>query len=179
MNKRAGESPEERDRKNAVMRLHFDAAQASVSLVESWKRPERHNRTIEREALFNALLLDEDCRITLSEGNYMPPAEVASAETRYEVRAAILTVHTTLPFSISERDRLTPPTRDAMMRNYGFYDEAAVEQPLLERWHDWLWMDERGVPQNSVEALGASAVLGVACQRLTASVREVMHNMGL
>lgn len=179
MSKRAGESPEERDRKNAVMRLHFDAAQASVSLVESWKRPKRHNRTIERAALFNALLLDEDCRAALRDGSYIPPAEVASAETRYEVQATIRTVHNTLPFSISERYHLTPATRDDMMRNYGFHDAAAVDQQLLERWHDWLWMDERGVPQNSVEALGASAVLGVACQHLTASVREVMRNMGL
>jgi hypothetical protein len=181
MNKRVGEDPRERraelDAHGAYSRMLFDALTTSDALVGSWRRPKRHNRAIERDALFCSLLLDADCRAALADGSAIPSAMVASAETRYEVHAAIQTVHVVLPFTLAERDVLTSPE---MVRNPRFEDESAVpDTGLLERWHEWLWMDELGVPQTSTEALGASAILQEGCRRLSMSLPKVMGGMGL
>jgi hypothetical protein len=166
--------------------LLLDALATSGALSNSWKRPRRHNRAIERKALYFALRLDQNCRSALTNGRAMPSAGVAGVEARYEIQAAIQTVHVVLPFTLAERDVLTPPEmlprppeeREPPL-NPQFEDETAVpDRRLLERWHKWLWMDEHGVPQPNVGALGASAILGEGCNRLCTSLPEVMEGIG-
>lgn len=63
-----------------------------------------------------------------------------------------------------------------MMDDYEFRtDHVLSRQPaLVERWHEWLWMDEHKVPQTRVEALGASAILAEGCERLSSVLPKVL-----
>jgi hypothetical protein len=82
-------------------------------------------------------------------------------------------VHGILPFSSIERQALR---RESDAHRLSRFNEnpATVEPALVERWHRWLWMDERGESQTDVEALGASAVLGEACARLNFAAHEIL-----
>jgi len=178
MSEHVGRTPEKLnpppDEYNLFWRMLFCARLTEDGLSSSWKRPKRHNRSIERFALYWSLQLDQGCEEALIEGQAVPSNKVASAETRYEVQAAIRTVHVTLPFMRSERTTLTSPK----LRNPDFRDESAVpDRELLERWHEWLWKDDLGAPQTSVEALGASAVLYEGSQRLVARLPDVVERL--
>jgi len=154
-------------------RLLFDALATSEALSKSWQHPKHRDRTREREALYYALHLDQDGQTVLDDHRTMPSVSV---ETRYEIHAAIRLVHAILPFTLGELEVLTTPE---IMRNRQFEDESAVPDRLLSRWHEWLWIDEHGVPQTSTKALGASALLQEGCGRLAASLPEVMDRIGL
>jgi hypothetical protein len=155
--------------------LLLNAFSTTKALAASWRRTKRHNRAIERDALFSSILLDAACRAALADGRALPSPATADIETRYDVHAAIHTVHAVLPFTLAERDRLTPPE---IMRNERFEDESAEREPrLFERWHEWLWLDDLGVPQTSTEALGASAILQEGCNRLSISLPKVMEGI--
>jgi hypothetical protein len=147
-------------------RMEFFAWGAAKDLYESWQRPKRHNKRIERSALWHAVLLDKDCGQALEPDRkavLLPPS--TAVETRYELQAAVRTVHTTLPFIPLEREVLRREFDET--GNTGFADEDAIRRTtLFERWHEWLWMDEQRAPITSVEALGASAILAEGCARL-------------
>jgi hypothetical protein len=155
-------------------RTQFEAGRTARALYEAGKRPKRHNKGIERAALRFALDLEIDCRKALEPAHaslLLPPA--ADAETRYELQAGIRVVHAILPFTLAERDALRPAD---VMANPRFEDKQAIAEPsLVERWHEWLWMDPRGEPQTSVEALGASAILAEGCARLSHVLPRILH----
>ncbi len=154
-------------------RTQLEAASASRLLREAGKRPKRHNKGIERAALRSALDLERDCRKALAPAGaslLLPPA--TDAETRYELQAGIRAVHATLPFTLAERDALRPADASTNPR---FEDKQAIaETTLVERWHEWLWMDADGRPQTSVEALGASAILAEGCARLSHVLPKIL-----
>jgi hypothetical protein len=50
------------------------------------------------------------------------------------------------------------------------------EPELIERWHEWLWTDEMGLPQTKVEALGPSLILQEGCVRIERGVHEIFEN---
>jgi hypothetical protein len=162
-----------RDAYGTYSRMAFFAGGAVEYLDESWKRPKRHNKRLERAALWHTVQLDEDCGKALEPARsslLLPPS--TDAKTRYELQAGIRAVHSTLPFTVPERYALR---RDIELGNTRFDDEDAVgERALTDRWHEWLWMDENGASQNSAEALGASAVLGEVCFRLAINLREIL-----
>lgn len=160
---------------NGYASLHGNAAFAKNDLVASMKRPKRHNRGIERGALASALILDTDCRRSIADGTVVPAPNLASVQTRYEVYAGVQTVHAVLPFTLAERDVLLP-TYTGIAPLFREDESTVPDAGLLERWHEWLWMDEFERPQNSIEALGASAILLESCTRLCASLLEVMNN---
>jgi hypothetical protein len=166
------------DTYNVYSRLLGHAMFASDAIAASWKRPKRHNKAIEQDALFCSLMLDADCRRSLADGTTMPSTSVASLEARYEVHGAIQTVHAVLPFTLAERDVLLPPGT-WLAPAFGDDESTVPNTGLIERWHEWLWMDELGQPQTSTEALGASALLQEGCRRLCASLPEVMEKIGL
>lgn len=145
---------------------------AGAHLYESWQRPKRHNRRIERAALWATLMLDRECGRVLDDKALMLPPWV-DLDTRYELQAGVRTVHQIIPFSTPERDALRATD---MIRDYEFRSEKVAnrEPALVERWHRWLWMDEHNAPQTNAEALGASAILAEGCERLRESAREVL-----
>jgi hypothetical protein len=154
-------------------RLQFHAGGTSEHLGQSWERPKRHNRGIERLALWMAVGLHEDCEQALAPRNstlLLPPSP--GVGVRYELQAGIRIVHGIMPFSLSERHTLRHDIEVGHLPS----DEMGppIDPALVERWHRWLWMDEQGEPQTNVEALGASAVLGEACERLNLAAREIL-----
>lgn len=160
---------------DAYTRMSFFAAGAAEFLNESWKRPKRHNKRIERAALWHTILLDQDCGEALEPAREVllllpPPTDV---ETRYELQAGIRTVHATLPFSVTERYALQ--REELEIGNTHFDDNDAIrESALFERWHEWLWMDRHEVPQTSTEALGASAMLAEGCARISHILPKIL-----
>lgn len=159
---------------NFYSRMQFHAGGATKYLYESWKRPKRHNKRIERAALWHTVGLEEDCGRALKPEHsllLLPPPST-DVKTRYELQAAIRTVEATFPFTSSERDALR---RDLELGNAHFDDEGSIGEPeLVDQWHEWLWMDEHREPKTSVEAIGASAVLGEGCARLNHIAREIL-----
>jgi hypothetical protein len=150
-------------------RASFFASGAAHYLHESWTRPKRHNKRIERAALWHTVLLDEDCgkALALEPGRaslLLPPS--TDAETRYELQAGIRTVHATVPFIPRERSALR---REAAETGNARFDAPDIirETALFERWHQWLWMDEHRAPTTTLDALGASGVLAEGCVRLS------------
>jgi hypothetical protein len=148
-------------------RASFFASGATHFLDESRRRPKRHNRRIERAALWHTVLLDEDCGKALEPHRaslLLPPS--TDTETRYELQAGIRTVHAMLPFTPLERRTLRD--EQAETGNTRFDDEKTIRATVLfERWHEWLWMDEHQAQATSADTLGASAVLAEGCLRLS------------
>jgi hypothetical protein len=146
--------------------MEFHAAGASDSLDKSWERPKRHNRHLERAALWFMVGLEEDCGTVLEtiQGDPLLLSPSTDVATRYELQAGMRTVSAMFPFTGFERMALR---HDVKQGNTQFDDENAIGEPeLVDRWHEWLWMDEHGQPQPRIEALGASAVLAEGCARL-------------
>jgi hypothetical protein len=153
--------------------MQFHAGSATEYFCESRKRPVRHNRRIERVALWHAVLLDEDCKKALEPAHsalLLPP--LCDVETRYALQAGIRIVHGTLPFTTAERGTLA---QEAKTGNVEFSDGNNISAPdLISRWHDWLWRDDMNRPGASLEALGASAVLAEGCVQLNIVLRQIL-----
>ncbi len=158
-------------------RLFTAATGTAEHLREAWKRPVRHNRRIERAALWYALNVDRSYAELLAVPSplallrdLLPEAEV---EERYEVEAATHAVHRHLPFTRQERYALQ---QAQSMSNFQFETEGitAREPALVEQWHRWVWEDERRVPQTGVEALGASAIVAEGCFRLNQQLPRLL-----
>jgi hypothetical protein len=145
------------------------------------KRPVRHNRRIERAALWHILRLDREC-VQVLDSYGRPDPDLVRPKTgdvvsRYETEAAILTVPNLLPFSRSESTTL----QSCNLRNvrdlsnfqfeHGIGDTTRGQLELCERWHDWLWTDGLGRAQDrSIE----SKVLETACARLSVALFAVI-----
>lgn len=156
--------------------IHMRAIGLRKSLRAAWRRNRNHNRRIERDALWSSLSLDATCARVLTDPSALLSSAAGSLEARYEVQAGVYVVHNILPFTLHERHRLRALGQDAFER---FTNEDALDaEPVLaERWHEWVWADSKGVPQNSVKALGASAILGEASERLLDASYEVLETL--
>lgn len=143
-------------------------------LRQAWARPVRHNRRIERGALWGALLLDAECRQALAsdplQSLLSPPT--GSLNARYELQAGIRVVTNIMPFTLEERQRLCPTG----VQDYQFETEDVTnrEPEVVERWHNWVWTDTEREPQTSARALGASALLAEAGNRISDSLYEIL-----
>jgi len=160
------------DTYNFYSRLQFEAATTLRYLGESWLRLQRHNRAIERAALWCALQLDPDCREAVT-GDVLSalPASIPAA-TRYEVHGAVHTLAATMPLTIDEQLALTTP---GLSSNPRFADGSAIaQQDLVERWHDWLWSDEVEGSRYGARALGSSAIYAEGCSHLVEAVPVVL-----
>jgi hypothetical protein len=153
--------------------MYVRALGTAEFLRESWNRPKRHNRRIERAALWYTVSLDQGCQRALHPAQnklLLPPS--TDQEIRYELQAGIRTVHDTFPFSPRERELLEYEVEKGNPRFEN--DDVILASDLVQRWHGWLWMDDQGVPQNSTEALGSSAILAEACMRLCDVLPQLM-----
>ena len=149
-------------------------------MYASWQRADDHDRHLERMALWGAILLDADCAEALQPGHELRlwPPDI-SAETRYGLQAGIRMVHAVLPFTTIERDTLNDRPMQSFAAQFPAVesDELASHEPeLVERWHQWLWQDEFGRPQTSVEAIGAAAILMESCRQLFLSLDTILSD---
>lgn len=138
------------------------AAGAAWSLQESWKRPVRHNRRLERLALWYTVKLDENCAMAVNPDARVFPltATAFDPEARYEVTAALREIPRLVPFALG-RDRLRQPI-GYQLETWG--KEMAVREPsLVDDWREWLWTSPRA-PVDP-EDHGDASVLAIACSR--------------
>ena len=150
------------------------AAGTAWHLRQAWARPVRHNRRIERGALWEALLLDAECRRALApdplQSLLSPPT--GSLDARYDLQAGIRMIPNLMPFTLDERQRLRPTG----VHDFRFQTDDIVnrEPEVVERWHNWVWIDTEREPQASARALGASALLAEAGTRISESLRAIL-----
>jgi hypothetical protein len=176
---REGESDEPRlpeEVKHFYSLLAMDAGSAAFNLYEAWERPVRHNKKIERLALWHTVRLDEECERASSDMRLLPhltfsPSN-AMLETRYDIQAAIATVPQLVPFTGSERNRLRVPTQKTF-EDWG-EDMSARESELVDRWHVWLWLENSRTRDPDADRGNASA-LALAARGLADGLRSVLR----
>lgn len=164
----------------AYSRMRNTAHIAGKYMRESWKRPSNRYRHIERMALWSAVLLDIDCGEALKSGHELRlwPPDV-SPQTRYGLQASVRMVHATLPFTAEERQALSEGPLHTFNETYPETESkelAAHEPELVERWHEWLWLDELGQQQRDVTKLGASAILAEGCGQVFVTVHSILSD---
>jgi hypothetical protein len=138
------------------------AAGVSWSLDESWKRPVRHNRKLERLALWYTVSLDKNLEYALDAGSRVFPLSVAfDPDARYEITAAVHEIPRLVPFA-AERSNLRQPI-GSHFDAWG--EEISDREPqLVGRWHEWVW--ETSGTAADTQDHGDASVLAVACTRL-------------
>jgi hypothetical protein len=146
--------------------MEIYAEYAAEELVEAWKRPVRHNRSIELATLWHALCISQDCdRILDAAGTPDIGGPATDALTRYDIEAAIRTIPETLPFARRERETLNRSLDSRNIRfQHGIGGMALRQLALVERWHEWLWIpphepsDRRASPNPEAEVLHAGYI---------------------
>jgi hypothetical protein len=169
-------SSESRHGISVYMRMQWNAAEATGHLASASKRPVRHNRRIERAALWYVLSLDDDCaRIVDPIGPWhkLVRPKTGEIESRYEAEAAIRTIPHLVPFSPWESKKLRASQNLSNFQFEHYVGDIACEYSLLfERWHDWLWAASSSdhVTTQSPE----SSELKLSCAQLSAALANVV-----
>lgn len=153
----------------------FAAEGSAHNLRESWKRPVRHNKKLERLALWHTVNLELDCESALRFDASPPvlplkPSD-GSPEVRYEVEAAIQMVPRLIPFMDFDRARL----RALPDRSFEDWGEAMAEREpgLVAKWHCWLWADSPREPYPTGDH-GKASELAVAASQLSNGVNVIL-----
>jgi hypothetical protein len=158
------------------VRLMTFSEQVAMRLDEAWKRPVRHNRQIERAALWYTLHVAGDCDRLLDPNDrrpYLRPTK-GDATARYEAEAAIRTIPDTTPFTHQERQILSGNMdRSNFQFEHGIGDSALGQLALVERWHDWLWTLPDRSARQATPSIDAE-VLAVASDRLSGALRQLL-----
>jgi hypothetical protein len=150
----------------------------AAHLRDVWKRPVRHNRHIERAALWYALDVGNACERLLdpgNEGQYLRPSN-GDATARYDAEAAIRTIPSILPFIERER-RVLSENKDRgnnFQFEHGIGDVTLGQLALVERWHDWLWTPPDSSSERRASPGSDAEILAVACTRLTNALGDVL-----
>ncbi len=145
-----------------------DASMAVERFGQVWRFPHNHDRTLERALLWNIIQVDNGCVATCESPTALKLPRYCDLRTRYELFAAIRAIHDGLPFTVEERNELEPI--DAPWNPEFEREDLIPRADLVQRWHEWLWLDEYGRPQRDAASLGASAILAEACVRLSGSL---------
>jgi hypothetical protein len=177
--------PDSVDGIGVYLRMQWNATGAAEKFTAVSKRPIRHNRTIERAALWHVLALDEDCAGIVevkpwSRGvnrwSELVRPKTGIAKSRYEAEAAIRTVPHLLPFSREESEILHRNLGDGhdlsnFLFEHGIGDMKLGQLALCERWHSWLWTEGSERAQSrSIE----SEILEMACTQLSVALGDVI-----
>ena len=168
-------TPEER---TPYVSLESCSSSARASLRAAWMRPVRHNRRIERNALWavvqtaivaKRLQQRQDLRLLCAADE---PADV------YELRAGLQTVPALTPYSDDELKCLFQADRgrDILFEHGLEFDGLAGiadREPILaERWHTWLWHREPGRTRDTPSY--ESQILQEGCRRLHIGVTALL-----
>jgi hypothetical protein len=173
--------PDSTEAMNVYGRMQAHAAFTIETLRDGRKRPARHNRRIERAALWNAISLDKDCAHILDPNNQwrsdwsqLVRPRTGSKQARYDAEAAIRTIPTLVPFIEGER-RILHHSLDISNIEFenGIGDVSCGRGELCERWHEWLWTSSAESPQKQHPS-SESEVLEMGCSRLVTSLTVVM-----
>lgn len=147
--------------------IYDDAYGVAGNLTESWKRRVRHNKALERLALWHTVRLELHCeKITAVHSNISKAAVLASGPpyARYEIAAAISMIPALPPFTEFELQRLRVNTGEVFER---WGDDMAEREPtLVETWHEWLW-------QGDFNDRGQASLLLIAATHLANNIPEI------
>lgn len=159
-------------------RMQTFAEQVVIQLGNAWKRPVRHNRRLERAALWYTLYVADDCNRLLDPNDrrqYLRP-RTGEAKHRYEAEAAIRTIPDVLPFTRQERQALNgnKDRRNNLEFEHGIGATALGQTALVERWHDWLWTSPDGGSERRASPGSDAEVFSVACVRLSNALGEIL-----
>lgn len=150
---------------------------AAKQLMAASKRPVRHNRKIERGALWHILSLDEDCTTILDPSSALSELvrpTTGSIESRYEAEAAMRTIPQLVPFAPQESKLLrTSHNLDNFRFEYGIGDVTLGQLALFEHWHDWLWVADGSEPTQSRSP--ESRMLEASCSRLSIALDGIIE----
>jgi hypothetical protein len=151
---------------------------AAWYLEQSFRHPDSHDHRSERIALWCALLLDRQCVLALEPAHAARLWPPVSMSERYDLQTGIRVVHETLPFSHDERVALSAPLPEsAWALREGEIPELEDHEPeLVMQWHEWLWVDEFGLPQTDPRALGPGLIMLEGCKRIASGLHEIMEN---
>jgi len=149
---------------------------AAEQLMAVSKRPVRHNRKIERGALWHILSLDEDCTTILDQssalGELVRPT-TGPIESRYEAEAAMRTIPQLVPFVPQESKLLRASHNlDNFRFEHGIGDVARGQLALFERWHEWLWTMDGS--QREQRRSPESKSLEIGCVQLSVALEDVI-----
>jgi hypothetical protein len=123
----------------------------------------------ERRGLWYAFALSKSIVAATTLPTFMSLRDLwpdATVDERYVFQSAILTIRGTLPFTADEQAVLASEHNED---DWAFESMAITEhQPeLVERWHDWIWSDERGYSlAPEAPRMGPSVMLAESCDRL-------------
>lgn len=170
--------PEPKERVGTYSRMQDAASMVVEQLSAAWKRPVRHNKQIERAALWHALDIIGDCDDLLSSAGHSAYAgpTTGGPTDRYIAEAAIRTLPVGFPLTQRERDILS---RNKDLRNnlefeHGIGDTALGQLALLERWHDWLWTVPIGPSEGKASPNADAELFAVGCANLACSLGNLL-----
>jgi hypothetical protein len=160
------------------------AAQTAGLLHAAWQRPFRHNKVIERAALWNVIRVEGWCDTMLHQAPYqhlMRP-KASDAATRYEFEAAIRTIPELLPFQPNERKALHRASTRKYDSEFGIEDVedgvpgiGRLYPELTNRWHRWIWSPEpHRASQPDTPSL-ESEIMAQACTHLARSIGAILE----
>lgn len=156
-----------RDVGNFCSRLHLDASTAAHALQESWRRPVRHNRGFEQEALYHAASLSKQCtyatgaKDTLGLVSSMRANATGDLDVRYGIEASVRLIPSLMPYNQAEVERL----HTERYRWFELWADSMIQQEpeLVTRWHRWIWDTQA---DDTPEGRGDASLLALACSRL-------------
>jgi hypothetical protein len=165
------------------IRLQDYSSCAANNLCEAWQRPIRHNRRIEQRALSDLAGVVRICR-TLSEGDrkraFVTP-RLPSADSRYDIEAAIRSIPDIVPFTPSECE-LIEDSRDPRADVSGDLELRSLQlshPTLVERWHEWLWDYSAPPGQRGVSPNPDAEALAAGCARLSQVLYDALETWPL
>jgi hypothetical protein len=161
--------------------INHSAYATAERLYEAWKRPVRHNRAIERAALWYALDVSNGCASLVNatesseQHGYIRPGK-GDVVTRYDAEAAIRMIPEIMPFTNDEQWALrrNRDRRNNFQFEHGIGNTALSQLALAERWHDWLWTPPANPSERQASPGSDAGVLAVACSRLTVALGEIL-----
>jgi hypothetical protein len=173
-----GQAALPREQFSVYMQAQGHAASLLRHLREAWKRPVRHNRQIERAALWYVLDIADDCERLLdpaTNGEYLRPNH-GDATARYDAEAAIRTIPSISPFTKGERGSLDGNQDWSNYQfEHGIGDVALGQLALVERWHEWLWTPPDSPTERRASPSPDAELLEAACSRLSLGLIAVME----
>jgi hypothetical protein len=156
--------------------IRFHASGVEREIQETHQRPSRHNREIERLALWHTVELSVSCGIAVNHPGVPTLKElVAGLEqtARYDVLAAVPLIPQLHPFSLQALARMQQAGRDGSFEAWG-ESVMRTEAPLVEQWHGWLWNSATSGPGK--DDFGESTTLCIAADRLAAALRSLWES---
>ncbi|MGE5281079.1 MAG: hypothetical protein ACM3N0_01925 [Chloroflexota bacterium] len=158
--------------------MEIVARGTAANLQESWRRPVRHNKKIERLALWHTVMLGETCERAIDPEHHslvvtLSPTQ-AEPETRYEIQAAARMIPGLVPFSRLDQAKLRADT-GKYFDKWG--EDMAVREPVLvANWHSWLWSNDPIAPYPDNEH-GRASLLAIAASRLADNLHAVLSEI--